>query len=243
MKSRVDTLLVERGLAESRNKAQALVIAGRVYSGEQRIDKPGTSIDSETVLTVREGNRFASRGGLKLDAALDELGVEVAGKICADIGASTGGFTDCLMKRGAVKVYAVDVGRGQLAEPLRTDERVVVLDETNARHLTKESFDDEIALATVDVSFIGIEKLAPALADVLDPPAELVVLVKPQFEVGKEVARKARGVIRDEATRAHAIEQAIESIEAVGFRINGRADSTTPGPKGNVEHFVHAIRA
>lgn len=242
MKRRADQLLVDRGLVASRAKAQALVLAGRVFSGERRIDKPGTPLAEDTPLSVREGERFVSRGGDKLDGALDGLGVDVAGAVSVDIGASTGGFTDCLLQRGAAKVYAVDVGHGQLADKLRSDPRVVTRERTNARFLEASDFAEPIQLVVVDASFIGIDKLLPAIARILPEGGALVALIKPQFEAGRDEAKKARGVIRDPAVRAAAIARAGEAIVAHGFQIAGECASALAGPKGNLEHFVYARR-
>jgi 23S rRNA (cytidine1920-2'-O)/16S rRNA (cytidine1409-2'-O)-methyltransferase len=241
-RARVDVLLVERGLAPSRAKAQALVLAGRVFSGEQRIDKPGQMQRPDIPLRVSEGLRYVSRGGQKLEGALDVLGVDVTGQICADVGASTGGFTDCLLQRGAARVYAVDVGKAQLAQSLVHDARVVVMDSTNARHLSAESFPEAIDLAVVDASFIGLPKLMPALARVVRQGGRLLALVKPQFEAGREEATRSRGVIRDPALRAALIESARTSVSEHGFELLGGADSVLAGPKGNVEYFVLARR-
>ena len=239
-KLRVDLLLVERGLAESRARAQALVLAGKVFSGERRIEKAGVELHADSELSVRESERFASRGGYKLLGALEALGTDVSGTTCADVGASTGGFTDCLLQLGAHKVYAIDVGSGQLAHKLATDARVVVLDRTNARHVTREAFAEAIDLVVVDASFISLEKLLPAIASWLLPGARLLAMVKPQFEVGRDEARRAQGVIKDPEVRSAAIERVLESVRASGFEIQGGADSTVPGPKGNVEYFALA---
>jgi 23S rRNA (cytidine1920-2'-O)/16S rRNA (cytidine1409-2'-O)-methyltransferase len=241
-KRRVDLLLVERGLAESRARAQALVLAGKVFTGDRRIDKAGTEVELTTELTVREGDRFASRGGNKLLGALQTLNCDVTETTCADVGASTGGFTDCLLQLGARKVYAIDVGHGQLAHKLAIDPRVVVVDRTNARHLAREHFQEPLDLVVVDASFISLEKLLPAIASWLAPGARLLAMVKPQFEVGRDEARRARGVIRDQAVRGAAIERVLESVRASGFEVRGGADSEVPGPKGNVEYFVLADR-
>ncbi len=241
-KRRVDQLLVERGLAPSRTRAQALLLAGRVFSGEVKIDKPGTQLREDAALTVREGDRFVSRGGLKLEGALAELGVSPVGQVAVDVGASTGGFTDCLLQQGATRVYAVDVGENQLDATLARDPRVVVMDRTNARHLEAESFPEPITLVVVDASFIGIDKLVPALARVLAPGGTLLAMIKPQFEVGRDAARRARGVIKDPALRDAALEAARSSIAGAGFEVLGGVDSALPGPKGNVEHFVLARR-
>jgi 23S rRNA (cytidine1920-2'-O)/16S rRNA (cytidine1409-2'-O)-methyltransferase len=242
-KVRADQLLVELELAPSRTQAQALILAGRVYSGEVRIDKPGTLVARDTPLSLRGTARYVSRGGEKLEGALDELAIDVAGTVCVDVGASTGGFTDCLLQRGARKIYAVDVGHGQLAAKLRADPRVVVMERVNARALEPGSFAEPIDLVVVDASFIGLDKLLPAIARVLPPGARLLALIKPQFEVGREHARRARGVIRDQAVRKTAIERTIAGVAAGGFVLRARADSRLPGPKGNVEHFVLATRA
>lgn len=242
MKRRADQLLVERGLAPTRAKAQALLLAGEVHSGDRRIDKPGTLLPEDTPLSVRQKSRFVSRGGDKLDGALDALAIDVSAKTAVDIGASTGGFTDCLLQRGARKVYAVDVGHGQLADRLRNDERVVVRERENARFLRASNFEEPIDLVVVDASFIGIDKLLPAIAAILPPGGELVALIKPQFEVGREEATKSRGVIRDESVRSAAIERAIDVVCAHGFLLIGDCESPLPGPKGNREHFVYARR-
>jgi 23S rRNA (cytidine1920-2'-O)/16S rRNA (cytidine1409-2'-O)-methyltransferase len=240
---RVDALLVERGLAPSRARAQALVLGGHVYSGTRRIDKAGNELAIDAELTVRGEERFVSRGGHKLEGALTALGCAVAGKICADIGASTGGFTDCLLQHGASKVYAIDVGRAQLAEKLRTDARVVVRDETNARHLERSDFAERVELVVVDASFISLEKLLPAIAEILAPGGTLLALVKPQFEVGRSEARRGRGVIRDPELRQQAILRVRQVMSESHFRVLAGVDSSLPGPKGNVEYFLLAERS
>jgi 23S rRNA (cytidine1920-2'-O)/16S rRNA (cytidine1409-2'-O)-methyltransferase len=243
---RIDVLLVERGLAPSRTKAQALLMAGQVFSRGQRIDKIGTLIERDAQLDVRTpAGRFVSRGGEKLDRALTTfapLGLEVAGAVAVDIGASTGGFTDCLLSRGAKKVYAVDVGYGQLAHALRSDSRVVVRERTNAKDLTQSDFAEPIDLVAVDASFIGIAKLLPAIARIVRPGGALVILVKPQFEAGKQAATRGRGVIRDGAVREAAISAAKAEIIRSGFTLCAAVDSALAGPKGNVEHFVYATK-
>ena len=241
-KIRADLLLVERGLVASRAKAQALLLAGKVWSGTERIDKAGQLLPSDAPLRVAEPERFVSRGGYKLEGALKALSVDVAGLTCVDVGASTGGFTDCLLQSGARKVYAVDVGENQLAPRLREDARVVVLDRTNARYLEPTHFAEPIALAVVDASVIGIEKLLPSLARILPTGARLLALIKPQFEAGRLEATRARGVIRDPALRAELIEQARASVAEHGFELLGGADSALAGPKGNLEYFVLARR-
>ncbi|WP_437287360.1 TlyA family RNA methyltransferase [Sorangium sp. So ce406] len=243
---RADALLVARKLVGSRTEAQALIMAGKVTSGPRRIDKPGTLLPEDAELHVAAGPRFVSRGGDKLEhalAAFEAHGLDVAGKTCVDVGASTGGFTDCLLQRGAARVFAVDVGYGQLASKLRADPRVVVRDRVNARELQREDFDAPIDLVVVDASFISIARLIDAIARLLRPSGDLVALVKPQFEAGREAAARGRGVIRDESTRLAAIAEARQAIEAAGFSVVGEVDSAVRGPKGNVEHFVHARRA
>jgi 23S rRNA (cytidine1920-2'-O)/16S rRNA (cytidine1409-2'-O)-methyltransferase len=242
-KVRVDQLLVDRGHAESRAKAQALVLAGSVYVREQRVDKPGTALPEDVELEVRgEKLPYVSRGGLKLAGALDGFAVDPRGRSCLDVGASTGGFTDCLLQRGAARVVAVDVGYGQLAQKLRDDPRVVNLERTNARTLDPAAMGGPVDLTVVDASFIGLAKLADALARCTRAGGELVALVKPQFEVGREVAARGKGVVRDEGERSAAIEGARASLDAAGFDTLAVADCVLPGPKGNVEAFVHARR-
>lgn len=239
---RADALLVELGLCPSRSLAQAWVLAGRVYRGSERIDKPGRALPRATLLEVRTGPRFVSRGGEKLAGAIEALAVPVSGRVCVDVGASTGGFTDCALALGAARVYAIDVGRGLLAEKLRTDARVVNREAENARHLRRESFPEPVDLIFVDASFIGVGKLLPAISDVLAGGGQLLAMIKPQFEAGRELARRHRGVIRDPAVRSRIVDGATEQITAAGFALLGRCDSVLPGPKGNLEHFVWAQR-
>ena len=241
-KRRIDLLLVERNLAPTRAQAQALILAGKVFSGERRIDKAGTEVDPQIELLVREPERFASRGGHKLEGALNALSCDVTGAICADVGASTGGFSDCLLQRGASKVYAIDVGQGQLAHKLVLDPRVVVMDRTNARHVTPDAFAEPLDWVVVDASFISLEKLLPAISSWLSPGARLLAMIKPQFEVGRDEARKSRGVIRDQNVRSAAIEHVLGAVREAGFDVQGGADSDVPGPKGNVEYFVLATK-
>jgi 23S rRNA (cytidine1920-2'-O)/16S rRNA (cytidine1409-2'-O)-methyltransferase len=243
VKRRVDQLLVDRGLAPSRAKAQALLLAGQVFSGEQRIEKPGTLVPEDIELTVRAGDRFVSRGGDKLEGALAALDIDVRGAVAVDIGASTGGFTDCLLQRGATRVFAIDVGHGQLAEKLRTDPRVESRERTNARFLEASDFPVPIDLVVVDASFIGLDKLLPAIARLLAPGGRLIALVKPQFEAGRDEARRHRGVIRDPETRERAIAGARAAVVAHGFEPIAECDSPLPGPKGNLERFLVARRA
>lgn len=242
---RADELLVSRGLAPSRARAQALIMAGEVSEGGRRVDKPGALLPATAELSLAERPRFVSRGGDKLDhalAAFAGLGLEVRGRVCLDVGASTGGFTDCLLQRGAARVIAVDVGYGQLAQKLRDDARVDVRERVNARDLDPKDLDPRPDLVVVDASFIGIGKLIGAIARVLLPGGDLVALVKPQFEAGREAASRGRGVIRDAATRLSAISEARGAITSAGFAILGEEDSVVHGPKGNVERFAYARR-
>jgi 23S rRNA (cytidine1920-2'-O)/16S rRNA (cytidine1409-2'-O)-methyltransferase len=245
-RQRIDVLLVERGLAPTRAKAQALVMAGLVATRTGKIEKAGTLVDADADIHVAEGkSRFVSRGGDKLDGALEAFGaarLDVRGAVAVDVGASTGGFTDCLLSRGARKVYAVDVGYGQLALALRNDPRVVVRERTNAKDLVSADFAEPIDLVVVDASFIGLGKLMPAIARILRPGGALVALVKPQFEAGRRAVSRGHGVIRDPAVREDAIASARSAVVALGFTIASEVDSALPGPKGNVERFLYAER-
>jgi 23S rRNA (cytidine1920-2'-O)/16S rRNA (cytidine1409-2'-O)-methyltransferase len=239
-KERLDILLVDRGLAESRARAQALILAGSVVVGDQRVDKPGTRVSIDAELRLKgEVQRFVSRGGDKLDAALAHFGLEVKGEVCADIGASTGGFTDCLLQRGAKKVYALDVGHAQLHQKLRTDPRVIGSEGVNARSLSATELPELVGVMVADVSFISLKTVLPACVQRLVPDGLLVALVKPQFEVGKGAVGKG-GVVRDEAVRSEAIASVRAFVEALGFEILGVLDSPVHGPKGNVEALLAA---
>ena len=241
-KVRLDALLVSRGLAPTRTVAVGCILAGRVFSGERKLDKPGAQLAPDTELTLRELPRYVSRGGIKLEGALVALQVDVPGRVWLDIGASTGGFTDCLLQHGAPRVYAVDVGRGQLAEKLRQDPRVDNRESTNARHLERADFPEPIGGVVLDASFIGLGKLLPAVARVLDRGGWLLAMIKPQFEAGRELAREHRGVITDPELRTRIIEGVVADVVAHGFRVLGSVDSSLAGPKGNLEHFVFAER-
>jgi 23S rRNA (cytidine1920-2'-O)/16S rRNA (cytidine1409-2'-O)-methyltransferase len=241
-RQRADLLLVSLGLAPSRERARALIGAGVVFRGEQRIDKAGDLVDPAAELTVRgDPIPFVSRGGVKLEGAIAALEVPVKDRVCADFGASTGGFTDCLLQRGAKKVHAIDVGYGQLADKLRSDPRVEVRERTNARHLTSESLGEPIDLVVIDASFIGLGKLLPAAVLVLAPEGEVLAMVKPQFEVGPK--NLDRGVVRDPVRRLQAIDGVAAEARALGLRERGRVDSTLPGPEGNLEAFLWLERA
>jgi 23S rRNA (cytidine1920-2'-O)/16S rRNA (cytidine1409-2'-O)-methyltransferase len=242
-KARVDLLLFERGLAESRERARALVLAGKVFSGERRVEKAGDKLPEDAPLEVRgQVHPYVSRGGTKLAGALDAFGYDPAGQVAADIGASTGGFTDCLLHRGAARVYAVDVGYGQLHEKLRGDPRVVVMERTNARHLKAGDLPEPMDLVVVDASFIGLEKLLPAIEGLLGPGGEAIALVKPQFQVGRENVG-AGGVVRDEALRQAAIDRVAAEAVRLGLVERARADCVIRGPKGNLEAFLRLARS
>jgi 23S rRNA (cytidine1920-2'-O)/16S rRNA (cytidine1409-2'-O)-methyltransferase len=242
-KERVDVLLVERGLVESRAKAQALVIAGLVHSDTLRIDKPGQPIARDAPLSVKgQDHPWVSRGGLKLVEGLDRFAVDPAGLVCLDVGASTGGFTDVLLSRGAAKVYAVDVGHGQLAWKLRQDPRVVVLEKTNARRLSAAEVPDPVDLVVCDASFIGLETVLPAPLALTRPGARLVALVKPQFEVGKGRVGKG-GVVREPELHAEVCARIEGWLAALpGWRVLGLAQSPILGPEGNKEFLIGGVR-
>jgi 23S rRNA (cytidine1920-2'-O)/16S rRNA (cytidine1409-2'-O)-methyltransferase len=242
-RQRADALLAERGLAPSRTDAAASIRAGTVRLGRDgpRLVKPSQLVADNAELVVEEGRRYASRGGLKLERALEALGIDVTGRDCLDVGASTGGFTDCLLQRGAARVIALDVGHGQLDWPLRNDPRVEVMERVNARDLRPSDLSLRPDLATIDVSFISLAKVLPAVAACLAPEGELLALVKPQFELGR--GRVARGgVVRDPGERREAILAAAQAARETGLGVLGFAPSGLPGPKGNLETFVWCVR-
>lgn len=236
-KKRLDMLLVERGLQESRQKAQATIMSGLVFVKGQRADKPGTAYPSDAEIEVR-GNALAyvSRGGLKLEKAMSVFPIDLNGTVCGDIGASTGGFTDCMLQNGAVKVYAVDVGYGQLAWKLRSDARVVCLERTNARYLTHEQVPDELDFASVDVSFISLKLILPVLRGLLKQSGRAVCLVKPQFEAGREKVGK-KGVVRDPAVHQEVLEHFLIHAKESDFTVIGLTYSPIRGPEGNIEYL------
>jgi 23S rRNA (cytidine1920-2'-O)/16S rRNA (cytidine1409-2'-O)-methyltransferase len=240
-KVRLDQLLVARGLASSRARAQAILLAGEVFVAGARVDKAGALVAEDASIDLRGRDQpYVSRGGVKLAGALDAFGIDVTRLRCLDLGASTGGFTDCLLQRGATQVVAVDVGYGQLAHKLRSDPRVVVMERTNARSLTVDAIGGAADLTVVDASFIGIAKLLPAVARCTREGGALLALVKPQFEVGRVQAARGKGVVRDEAVRLQAVETAVEAVCAAGFAAIAQCDSVLAGPKGNREVFVFA---
>ena len=245
-KQRLDTLLVDRGLCESRQLAQRWIRAGEVKVNDCPIDKPGTAVDIESEIAVKPRARFVSRGGEKLAGALKEFEIAMGDRVCLDAGISTGGFTDCLLQNGAMRVYGVDVGYGQVAWKLQTDDRVVIRERTNIRHLQAEELysegDPRPNLGVTDVSFISLTKIFPALHRLLVSPREMVVLVKPQFEVGKARIGK-NGVVRDPAAKVDAIRGAIESASELGWQVRGLAGSPITGPAGNTEFLLWLCEA
>ena len=238
-KKRLDQLLVDRGLVETRARAQALIMAGLVYSGERKLDKPGTALAEEVALELRgQEHPWVSRGGLKLDKGLSEFSIDVRGLTAIDVGASTGGFTDVLLTRGAAKVYAVDVGHGQLAWKLRTDPRVVVLERTNARHLTPDHIPEPADIVVCDASFIGLEIVLPAAMALARPGAWLVALIKPQFEVGKGRVGKG-GVVREPELHQEVCERIRGWLaDQPGWTVLGITESPIRGPEGNIEFLI-----
>ena len=239
MKERLDVMMVNRGLAESREKAKAIIMSGIVYVDNIKEDKAGSTFDEKARIEVR-GNtlKYVSRGGLKLEKAMDCFGVSLAGKVAMDVGSSTGGFTDCMLQNGAVKVYSVDVGHGQLAWKLRNDERVVCMEKTNIRYVTPEDIDDALDFASVDVSFISLTKvLGPARA-LLKDNGQMVCLIKPQFEAGREKVGK-KGVVRDKAVHEEVINKVIDFALEIGFSVRNLEYSPIKGPEGNIEYLVY----
>ena len=242
-KIRLDVLLVEKGFLESRQKAQTTIMSGLVYVNQQKIDKPGTSVAEDAVIEVR-GNalKYVSRGGLKLEKAMQIWPVHLKDTICMDVGASTGGFTDCMLQNGASKVYAVDVGYGQLAWSLRSDERVVCLERTNARYLNHEIIPDTPDFSSVDVSFISLKLILPAISSVLRDGGEVVCLIKPQFEAGKEKVGK-KGVVRDPAVHLEVLENFLGHARESGFTVVDITFSPIRGPEGNIEYLGYLRKA
>lgn len=238
-KKRLDVLLHERGLSESRQRAQADIMGGWVYVDGQQVLKAGTSVPEEASIEVRgQAIPYVSRGGLKLAKAMEVFGLDLTGMICVDIGASTGGFSDCMLQHGASKVYAVDTGYGKLAWKLRTDERVVPLERTNARYLTHEQIPEELDLASVDVSFISLRLILPALRGILGPEGQVVCLVKPQFEAGKDKVGK-KGVVRDPKVHLEVLEHFLVHADEADFSVKDMTFSPIRGPEGNIEYLGH----
>ena len=242
MKKRLDQLLVDKGLFPTRNRAQAAIMAGLVFVDNQKIDKAGTQIDQDAEIEVKgKPHPYVGRGGVKLEGALKEFKIRVKGKIALDVGASTGGFTDCLLQNGAEKVYAVDVGHGQIDWKLRNDPRVIVFERINARNLTLKDLGlttSDISLAVIDVSFISLSKILPAVYNLLTDTAEVIALIKPQFEAKREQVGKG-GIIKDEKVRTEVVEKVRAEAEAIGFKASGVIQSPITGADGNVEFFIH----
>ncbi len=241
-KLRLDRLLVDRGLVESRERGHALILAGQVLVNGQKRDKAGALVPEDAdIRIIGEQIPYVSRGGLKLEAALKEFKIDVTGKTALDVGASTGGFTDCLLQHGAEKVYAVDVGYGQLAWKLRQDPRVVLIERTNIREIGPSLVPEPVDMAVIDVSFISLEKVVPSVLQFLKPDAGIIALIKPQFEVGKGQVGKG-GVVRDEATREAAVGKVKESFRNAGLAVRGVIASPITGRDGNVEYLLYAVR-
>ena len=242
MKKRLDVLLVEQGLADSREKAKAIIMSGIVYVDNNKEDKAGTTFEETAKVEVR-GNtlKYVSRGGLKLEKAMNNYGVTLDGKVCMDVGASTGGFTDCMLQNGAVKVYSVDVGHGQLAWKLRNDERVVCMEKTNIRYVTPEDIDDRVEFASIDVSFISLTKVLPAVKELMTENGEIVCLIKPQFEAGREKVGK-KGVVRELSTHIEVVQMIVDYVRNNGFRTLDLSYSPIKGPEGNIEYLLYMTK-
>jgi 23S rRNA (cytidine1920-2'-O)/16S rRNA (cytidine1409-2'-O)-methyltransferase len=240
MKERLDVLLVKNGFAPSREKAKAIIMCGNVFINEQREDKPGSAFDEEKINIEVRGStlKYVSRGGLKLEKALQTFPISLENKICMDIGSSTGGFTDCMLQNGARKVYAVDVGHGQLAWKLRIDERVICMEKTNFRYMKKDDISDELDFASVDVSFISLTKILPPAYMLLKENAQMVCLIKPQFEAGRENVGK-KGVVRDSKVHADVIEKIVNFVQDISFEVLGIDFSPVKGPEGNIEYLLY----
>lgn len=238
-KQRLDLLMTERGLCDSRSRAQALIMSGAVFVDGQKCDKAGTPVADDAAVEVRgETCPFVSRGGLKLEKALREFGVDPTGYVCSDSGASTGGFTDCLLQKGAKKVFAIDVGYGQLAWALRTDPRVVCMERTNIRYVTPENLGEPLDLSVVDVSFISLRLVLPAVQKLLKPTGQVLCLIKPQFEAGKDKVGK-KGVVREKSTHVEVLEQFLGLADELGFTVRNLTFSPVKGPEGNIEFLGH----
>lgn len=239
MKQRLDILLTERNLFDSRARAKAMIMAGKVLVNGQRVDKAGTLIASDAAIRILgEEMPFVSRGGLKLQKALDVFKIILSGRVALDVGASTGGFTDCMLQHGAKKVYAVDVGYGQLAWKLRSNVQVVNMERTNIRNVTRENFLDELNFASIDVAFISLEKVLPVVFEVLKPEGDVVALIKPQFEAGRAHVGK-HGVVRDKQIHASVIERVLTFATSIGFTVEGLDFSPVKGPEGNIEYLAY----
>ena len=237
-KERLDVLITQRGLTPSREKAKAYIMAGVVYVNDQKEDKPGFQTKPDAVIEIREKMKYVSRGGYKLEKAMEAFPISLEEKVTMDVGASTGGFTDCMLQNGAKKVYAVDVGYGQFAWKLRQDPRVVCLEKTNMRYLTRDQIDDDIDFASIDVSFISLSKIIPPLQALLTEKGEVVALIKPQFEAGREKVGK-KGVVRDPVVHEEVIEAVLTFVRSIGFGVHGIDFSPIKGPEGNIEYLAY----
>ena len=243
IKKRLDVLLTEHGYADSRAKAQAIIMAGQVYVDGQKADKPGISYEESVSIEVRgETCPYVSRGGLKLEKALRDFGVKPEGYVCSDSGASTGGFTDCLLQQGAKKVFAIDVGYGQLDWKIRSDERVVVMERTNIRYVTPEQLGEPLDLSVIDVSFISLKIVLPAIKALLKEDGQVLCLIKPQFEAGREKVGK-KGVVREPETHKEVLDNFVELANGLDFKILGLTFSPVKGPEGNIEFLGHLTLA
>ena len=242
MKERLDVLLVQRGMAASREKAKAMIMAGEILVDGEREDKAG-SMFPDTVTITQKGSPlpYVSRGGLKLEKAMTHFGLDLTGKICMDVGASTGGFTDCMLQNGAVKVYAVDVGHGQLDWKLRNDERVVCMERTNIRYVTPEDIQEPVQFVSIDVSFISLTKVLLPVRNLMEEGAEMTALIKPQFEAGREKVGK-KGVVRDPAVHLEVIQTVISYAKSISFGVRHLEFSPIKGPEGNIEYLVHLVK-
>ena len=239
MKERLDVLLVNRGLAPSREKAKTMIMEGNVFVNNNREDKAGSMFSDDCIIEVHGTTlKYVSRGGLKLEKAMTHFGISLDGKVCMDIGASTGGFTDCMLQNGASKVYAVDVGYGQFAWKLRQDERVVCMEKTNIRYVTPQDIDDALDFASVDVSFISLTKVLGPARELLKEHGQMVCLIKPQFEAGREKVGK-KGVVRDKSVHEEVIQKVIDFAMEIGFSIHNLEYSPIKGPEGNIEYLVY----
>ena len=237
MKERLDVLLVKRNLAESREKAKAIIMSGNVFVEDQREDKAGTTFPEDVKIEVRgHVMPYVSRGGLKLEKAIKNFDVSVEGKVCTDVGSSTGGFTDCMLQNGAVKVFAIDVGRGQLDWKLRQDPRVVCMEKTNIRYVTPEDIGEPVDFSSIDVSFISLTKVLEPIRDYLTEDGEIVALIKPQFEAGKDKVGK-KGVVRDKSVHLEVLERFLAHAQNAGFTVQGLTFSPIRGPEGNIEYL------
>ena len=243
MKKRLDVLVCEQNPEMSKSRAQAMIMSGTVYVDGQKETKSGSMFPEDTIVEVRDNSlKYVSRGGLKLEKAMQVFPVDLKGKVCMDIGSSTGGFTDCMLQNGACRVYAVDVGKGQLHYKLREDDRVVVMEKTNIRYVTPDDIPEKIQFASVDVSFISLSLVLPAALPLLDERKELVMLIKPQFEAGREKVGK-KGVVREPKVHKEVIEKTVDLAEGNGLTVSGLSFSPVKGPEGNIEYLIHVLKS